>query len=367
MQMKTLHTKDTFALVYHKKEYFLFEDPIDVIDYSLAKFSRKEIEDVLSKIKLFDLNNENIIIQTNYELGEFLVSNSESDDKLFTIYKFRIVKKISLPKEIHAIERPSLSLDSDLYKKMFLETRNALLRGDSYQLNLTHVFTCDFKDRDKLIANFISRTRYHSHYSHVLNNASSNETLLSNSPECLFEIKDRKLVTRPIKGTKSSHELEDLKSSKKDRVELNIITDLLRNDLSAIGENFSQVEKERGYFNVPGLVQQYSEVSVELDESVNMYQVLMALFPGGSITGAPKRRVMSLIKQIEQSPRGHYTGSTIFLTKEFSKASINIRTALLINETLRYGAGGGITLLSEEDEELNELYSKVSSYFDAFF
>jgi anthranilate/para-aminobenzoate synthase component I len=91
---------------------------------------------------------------------------------------------------------------------------------------------------------------------------------------------------------------------------------------------------------------------------------MQCLFPGGSVTGAPKLRVMELIQQIERFQRGIYCGSTLLFFKERKLASINIRTANInLGERLwRYGAGGGVTLLSKAHKEFQEMEFKVSSF-----
>ena len=226
------------------------------------------------------------------------------------------------------------------------------------------MFKLNISSVDSLRSKFLSLREdfKHGHFFHYLYDRDFE--LLSNSPECLFEIEGDSLVTRPIKGTiKQSEGLHKLQNSEKDISELNIITDLLRNDLSRISTNFSKVTKMRDYFSVPGLFQQYSEVKVKLDSQVNLYQILSAIYPGGSITGSPKRRVLELINEIEDFSRDFYTGSTIFITPQFIRASINIRTTKIENNEVYYGAGGGITLLSEPTDEYQELLSKIESFF----
>jgi anthranilate/para-aminobenzoate synthase component I len=95
---------------------------------------------------------------------------------------------------------------------------------------------------------------------------------------------------------------------------------------------------------------------------------MQSLFPGGSITGAPKKKVMSLISSFERYQRGAYCGSTLLCINKRKSASINIRTALIDFEhkVWRYGAGGGITLLSKAHEEFQEMELKVSSFTSLF-
>ena len=99
---------------------------------------------------------------------------------------------------------------------------------------------------------------------------------------------------------------------------------------------------------------------------MNLWRVIEKIFPGGSITGAPKLRAMRLIHKLEKRPRGFYCGSTIILFKNMKSASINIRSSEIDfspnKRTLLYQAGGGITLLSSVDEEYKEMTYKHDSF-----
>jgi anthranilate/para-aminobenzoate synthase component I len=191
--------------------------------------------------------------------------------------------------------------------------------------------------------------------------------LLSNSPECLFEVKDNVIRTMPIKGTIRNTEKnawERLRRSAKDQAELFMITDLLRNDLNLLKGDSARVVSKRNRLNVSGLIHQYSLIEKRLDLNVSLKQILGQMFPGGSITGAPKKRTMEIIRGLENRVRGHYTGSTIFLYNKNCTSSLNIRSAYIdySEQTLSYSAGGGITLLSNPNQEYDEMLSKWESF-----
>jgi anthranilate/para-aminobenzoate synthase component I len=143
-----------------------------------------------------------------------------------------------------------------------------------------------------------------------------------------------------------------------------MITDLLKNDLNSLDRPEAKVHKLRAPLLVPGLLHQYSLISVKLSGQISLRKILHSLFPGGSITGAPKLRVMDIIDEVERYPRGIYCGSTLLLYKDQRVASINIRTACInVSERMwRYGAGGGVTLLSKAVDEFKEMESKVDSF-----
>lgn len=361
------------CIIKYKNQYFEFSNCTDrrvyYKDYFVDDSGQKQPYDLckeLGKLKVFD-HEAYIILQINYELGfifERLDELIPKDQKLFTIYHFKCFKEVNITQNTSSSFDFSYNYNENDYRNNFEKVKAHLLNGDAYQINLTHLFKLNISSVDSLRSKFLSLREdfKHGHFFHYLYDRDFE--LLSNSPECLFEIEGDSLVTRPIKGTiKQSEGLHKLQNSEKDISELNIITDLLRNDLSRISTNFSKVTKMRDYFSVPGLFQQYSEVKVKLDSQVNLYQILSAIYPGGSITGSPKRRVLELINEIEDFSRDFYTGSTIFITPQFIRASINIRTTKIENNEVYYGAGGGITLLSEPTDEYQELLSKIESFF----
>ena len=143
-----------------------------------------------------------------------------------------------------------------------------------------------------------------------------------------------------------------------------MITDLMRNDLTKITLNPARVVSRSLPLIVPGVVHQYSRIRAQVDEKTTLKRILKCLFPGGSISGAPKSRVLDLITKIESGPRGFYCGSTILLHQGKLSASINIRSAEVNHSTseVSYGSGGGITLRSKAEEEFDEIYAKLNSF-----
>lgn len=289
-----------------------------------------------------------------------------------------VEKKISLP-SVSPIE---LSLKKQLsfheYEKKFQTGYEELVKGNCYQFNLTSDFLYEFKEHitpldfiSKLWSGKSARGAYGSAtYSEVLK-----KLFLSNSPECLFNYKNNYLVTRPIKGTlknNSKNKLElkklwkQLSSDKKNEAELFMITDLLRNDLSSIDLPRSKVIAQKKCLLVPGLMHQYSEIAVELRSTVTLKKILSSLFPGGSITGAPKKRAMNIINHLEKRERGFYCGSSILLHNCEVSASINIRSSVICFDSyiISYSAGGGITLKSNPKSEYLEMSYKNNSYID---
>jgi para-aminobenzoate synthetase component I len=310
-----------------------------------------------------------------YELGLILMGlgHTVGEDlpiAVEIVYGKKSVKKKptsklqSLP--LKSIERPTWTE----YKNAFNHIQEHLLSGNCYQVNLTYPF--DFETEEVIdprdICDFFFSQKNISAYAHAT--FLGDEMILSNSPECLFQYNKNKMFTMPIKGTA---ELKKggwkkawtvMKADTKEEGELNMITDLLRNDLNRLEKPQAKVLKKRSPLLVQGLLHQCSVLSVELENNLSLLRTLECLFPGGSITGAPKKRVMEIIQEVERYSRGIYCGSTLLCLGDKKVASINIRTfSLSIQDRLwRYGAGGGITLLAKVTSEYQEMEAKVSSF-----
>lgn len=271
-------------------------------------------------------------------------------------------KLSSIP--LKTLERPTWSE----YKEAFNHIQEELLNGNCYQVNLTYPF--EFYTEEQIdprdINNFFFSKNL-SAYAH--STFLGDEMILSNSPECLFQYQKNEIFTMPIKGTMKrgqnwKKDWEEMLLDQKEEGELNMITDLLRNDLNRLDKPRARVIKTRAPLLVPGLLHQYSLLSVKPEGPLSLLKSLECLFPGGSVTGAPKKRVMQIIQSVERYQRGIYCGSTLLCLGDRKVASINIRTASLsIGDRLwRYGAGGGITLLSRPTFEYQEMEHKVSSF-----
>lgn len=317
-----------------------------------------------------------------YELGFFIEKKHEglSSETLLAIdIHFQTYREVRARKNKKIVlEKVSSPAEAE-YKKAFVEGYQELLKGNCYQFNLTYPFKYKFCD-DYLPEDFIfslwNKVKTRGAFGSATYIPLMEKLFLSNSPECLFQIKDQTLSSMPIKGTLKRSEGEDWKklwkkltSDKKSQAELFMITDLLRNDLSKIEKPRAQIVKEKFPKLVPGLIHQYSQIDVFLSGDVTLRKILECLFPGGSVTGAPKVRVMSLLQRLENRERGFYCGSTVLLFQNMKSASINIRSAEISfhndHRTLNYQAGGGITLLSRADEEFKEMTYKHNSFIDA--
>ncbi len=255
------------------------------------------------------------------------------------------------------------------YAQLFDKIQRYIRDGDCYQVNLAQRF-CAQSDDDAWAIYQRMRAENPSPYGAFLEYPCG--AVLSSSPERFLSLHGDKAESRPIKGTRPRGETaaEDLAlraellRSEKDRAENVMIVDLLRNDLGRVCEP--------GSISVPGLfeVESFatvhhlvSTVSGQLRRDCDAIDLLRACFPGGSITGAPKRRAMQIIDELEPERREVYCGNVIRLGFDGSlDSSITIRTALMQNDRLYYWAGGGIVADSKCESEYQESLDKAAAF-----
>ncbi|MCJ8313979.1 MAG: anthranilate synthase component I family protein [Saccharospirillaceae bacterium] len=244
-----------------------------------------------------------------------------------------------------------------------------ILEGDCYQTNYTQCWESKIPDLDSFVLYQSRKQKCPTPFSGYI--VTPELVLASHSPEAFISIKDNQIDTYPIKGTtpRSDDPIEDallktkLACSAKDRAENIMITDLLRNDLSktAIAGSVKcpEICKVYSYSNVHHLV---SHVSATLNSAkYSIVDVLKHAFPGGSITGAPKKRAMQIIDELEDQSRSLYCGSMFALScNKQLHSNILIRSFIYFEQTLRCYAGGGIVMDSDPQSEYQESLSKVS-------
>lgn len=327
-------------------------------------------------------NNDKRVIHLFYELG-FIFENLSEDvlalDMLGIDIEYTQSSFYELPKDTHRINLSLLEAPHfNTYKNQFDKGYSELLEGNCYQFNLTGMYKYSFNHSlvaEDFIAGLWRKPDLRGAYGSATYSFHLGRLFLSNSPECLFQYANGLLITRPIKGTlkRESNNRDHVKKlwkklvrDKKSEAELYMITDLLRNDLCRIDLPQAVVTKKKSMLLVPGLIHQFSEIKIALRSHVTFKEILQNIFPGGSITGAPKKRVMQILKDLEKRPRRFYCGSTIIFSKKNIIASINIRSSEIDfnNLELSYQAGGGITLMSNAKSEFEEMTYKHDSYID---
>ena len=261
--------------------------------------------------------------------------------------------------------RPELSRDQ--YAEAFATVQNYIAAGDIYQANLTFPLVADYAG-DPLALYAALRPRAAAGYGGVI--WTGDKHYLSFSPELFFALKDRRVTTEPMKGTAARHsdpvadavEAETLHNDIKQRAENLMIVDLLRNDLSrACMPGTVAVPDLFRIESYPTVHQMTSTVTGVLPEHSDAIDVIEALFPCGSITGAPKIRAMQIIDEVEIAPRGIYCGSIGRVDPNGDAAfNVAIRTFTLCDSTksLSLGLGSGIVADSDEAAEWAECLAK---------
>jgi para-aminobenzoate synthetase component 1 len=263
-----------------------------------------------------------------------------------------------------------IAYNSNFTKQEYLQTLKkikAYLRaGEVYQVCLTQTLTAPYLGKgDQLYLNLCEiNPAPFSAYLHC-----GGFEIISSSPERFMKVEKGIIETCPIKGTikrgAASEEDERLKQelldSEKEKAELTMIVDLERNDLGKICEfGTVKVVKHRELKAYPTVFHTVSTIRGKLRDNIFQTDIMRAVFPGGSITGAPKIRAMEILAELESTTRGAYTGSIGYFGFDgYMDTSIVIRTILLKKRVAYLGVGGGIVLDSDPEKEFRETMLKA--------
>jgi para-aminobenzoate synthetase component 1 len=258
------------------------------------------------------------------------------------------------------------------YLHIIQQLQQHILRGDCYEINFCQEWVAENIVIDPLQV-------YRS-----LSEASPNpfaafykvddKHLLCASPERYLKKEGNKIFSQPIKGTSKRNlqdsredvkNKEELYNSSKDRTENVMIVDLVRNDLSKICEEGSvKVDELFGIYSFPQVHQMISTVSGELRADLHFIEAIKASFPMGSMTGAPKKRVMELIEQYERTRRGIFSGAVGYVTPAGDFDFNVVIRSIMYNASRQYlsfQAGSAITYYSDAEQEYNECLLKASA------
>jgi para-aminobenzoate synthetase component 1 len=260
---------------------------------------------------------------------------------------------------------PRSECDPKAYLTAVRRVLDYIAAGDVYQVNVSHRFVAQapadpldlyLRLKQQSPAPFAAFLRFR------------DLAVVSSSPECFYQTRGDGIVTRPIKGTRprgrdprdDARLAAELLDSAKDRAELTMIVDLERNDLGRVCQYGSVVVRD------PIAIETFAQVhhlvgTVEgrLRPGASPVEIIRAVFPGGSITGAPKIRAMEIIDELEPNRRGLYTGAIGYLSRCGSSAfNIAIRTILIEGDRATYQVGGGIVADSEPESEYEETLAK---------
>jgi len=258
------------------------------------------------------------------------------------------------------VEGASLGISRDKYEQHIKTIRKLIKAGDVYQINFTDRLT--FRLRGTPWSLFTELCEEHpTPYAAFLNTGSDQVVALS--PELFFRIDGNDILVQPMKGTAprgvntedDRRRAEELRQSEKERAENVMIVDLMRNDLGKLCRTGSVITT--GLFDLrrfSSVWQMTSTIKGKLAERWAFSDVICALFPSGSVTGAPKIRAMEHIARLESTNRGVYTGAIGYFAPGQSQFNVAIRTAIVRGTKGIMGVGSGITYDSSPSAEWNE-------------
>ena len=315
----------------------------------------------------------------SYDLGrrfEALPSRAADDLNLpLFAFGFHPDRKIKLPLSRERSERFSMphaksarcARGSTLPRDAYLDACGKIIgyirAGDIFQANLAQRLSFDFFAKPRAVYRRLPPAAYGGLLDF------GDFSLISNSPELFLKVENRRVTTRPIKGTRPNAPgmVDELLNSEKDAAELHMIVDLERNDLGRVCEVGSvQVTRRREIEIHPTVLHGVATVEGTLRPGVGFVDLLAATFPGGSITGAPKIRAMQIIDELEPVRRGPYCGAIGYLASDGSmQFNVAIRTIITANRLAHVSVGGGIIADSDPLAEYAETWTKARAMLGA--
>ena len=269
----------------------------------------------------------------------------------------------------YSLTKWNSSVSMDEYRESIMSIKQSIENGDTYQTNYTIRLNSQFHGDDIALFQKLKKAQASNYCAYI---DTGEHSILSASPELFFHLEGDQVTTRPMKGTiergKSFAEDEAnaswLYQSEKNRAENVMIVDLLRNDLGILAEPGTvHVPKLFEIEQYPTVHQMTSTIAAKISENIQLVDIFKALFPCGSITGAPKISTIEIISNLEKSPREVYCGAIGYITpNQEAIFNVPIRTVVVDQKTGKatYGVGGGITWDSTAEGEYHEVLAKAS-------
>ena len=355
----------------------LYQSPLKVIQAS----NSVDLEAALEEIEQAIHDQLYVVSCFSYELGEYLLGLTPKKSKTPWVqaWVFKDVQKLSkenvnqwLKAQINQvvdaplIQKTTCSITQQQFESDIAKIHDWIKSGDTYQVNHTYRIHGELKG-SPLAAYDILRQKQPGPYGAYIEH--TNGWVLSCSPEWFLQKTGSTLMTKPMKGTAKVGESTsiELHEDVKNRAENVMIVDLLRNDLSKI--SLSGSVKVPHLFEVQqhgDVLQMTSTISSTSKDNLRLKELLQAIFPCGSVTGAPKKRTMELIQVLESEPRNLYCGAIAWFDPSSQAGlgdlgmSVVIRTLELEkSQQFQMGVGGGITIDSESADEWHECQTKA--------
>lgn len=289
--------------------------------------------------------------------------------KKWKIYKNTKNNSIRALKNIvkYKFENFKPEMNKAYYEKAYKKIKRYIRKGEVYQLNLTHRLKADTNIPARELFIRIIQSNPVDYLAYIEGDGFE---ILSASPERFVKIQNGNIETCPIKGTrprsknkKTDKKLKnELLKSEKEAAELNMITDLLRNDLNKICETGTvKIAGHRLIQKCPTVWHTYSKITGKI--ATTPIKALISMLPGGSITGCPKKRAIEIIDELEPTTRGIYTGIIGYIKPDQNlDFSIAIRTVIKKGKKLYLQVGGGIVNDSKLQSEYQETLDKAKSF-----
>ena len=350
---------------------FLNKDPRWLFGH-LGYDLKNEIESVTSSYKsrhgfpdIFFFEPKIIIRLSENEL------EIESEDDTGEIFN-----EIMQSEERLELKNDLINIQQRVSKKEYIETieqlKKHILRGDCYEINYCMEFFAEGAVIDPLsVYEKLSKTSPNP-FSALYK--LEDKWLICASPERFLKKEGDKILSQPIKGTssrflkddrKDKKSKEELYTSEKDRSENVMVVDLVRNDLARVcKEGTVKVDELFGIYSFPQVHQMISTISGELRDEISFTEIINAAFPMGSMTGAPKRKVVQLIDKYERSGRGIFSGAVGYITPENDFDFNVVIRSIMYNASEKYlsfMAGSGITFYSDAEKEYEECLLKAEA------
>ncbi len=332
----------------------LFTNPVKVI----KAFNKFELIDAFKQIE--QLKNEFFLAgYLRYEA--FNCDSSDLPLLYFEVFKdYKEYESKILPFSPKIVTKPLVSFTE--YSNAIRRIKDEIANGNTYEVNYTYDFEVCYDGDDFELFEYLLQ-KQKTPYNFYMKNPF--DTVLSFSPELFFTLKDSHIITKPMKGTvKRTENIEEdikfLQNDEKNRAENVMITDLLRNDLGRIANTGSvQVTKLFEIETHKTLHQMTSQIEADLNDDVKLYDIFKAIFPCGSITGAPKVSTMRIIDKVEKGLRGIYCGAIGMISPEETIFSVPIRILQKHSENFKYRVGGAIVWDSDIQDEWEETLTKT--------
>ena len=348
----------------------LFEDPVEIVTIEKAHDVEGALRYITSAVENRGLYAAGFL---TYEASAAfnLATHQPGPEALpllwFGLYeKWQDLPSLAMPYGNYRVGEWRAALDWPAYREAIQAIKSYIAQGHTYQVNYTMPLSASFEGDPWTFYRELTQSQQADYMAYL---DLGRFVVCSSSPELFFVKDGEQLYSRPMKGTarrgrtpaEDREQIEWLRNSQKNRAENVMIVDMIRNDFGRIAEVGSvEVPELFTVERYPTLLQMTSTVSARSNSSLP--EVMDAMFPCASITGAPKVRTMEIIKELEPQARGIYTGSIGYIAPG-QKASFNVAIRTVVIDRKKgeatYGVGGGIVWDSEAQQEYQECFLKA--------